>query len=211
MKVFLTCTFAAGLLLAPAVLQANPGDSGFYLGAATGTTEYAAGGPLDTQFTFDTGQEFSGDDSVTSLFSGYRFTSWFAIELAYSDHGSATKEFYLKPNVNFIVPPKNVQTIEASDMALRARLGYEFANGFGLHVLAGYSRADFGSEISGGLVPADTDTLIRFESGSQSGTLYGAGASFAFTESIALEFNWQQREYDDIELEQTGLGLRYSF
>lgn len=211
MKQYFTVALATGLMLTSAALIASPNDADLYLGVATGTTDYSAGGPLDTLGPFDAGQEFTGDDNTRSLFTGYRIASWFGLELVYTDHGRVSKQFDLEPGVIFIVAPKDIQTIEASDMAIRARLGYVSASGFGLHALAGYSRADFSSAISGGLVPSGTDTLIHFESGRKSGTLYGAGVSFAFTDHIVLEFNWQKRDYDDIELEQSGLGIRYQF
>lgn len=125
MKKLMGTALVAGTLLATPAFGATPRDSGFYLGAALGSTE------------FDDDDMFAGlgfDDTDTSLiaFGGYKFFRHFALEVRYGDLGT----YSLSPEVTTKRVSIDVRTVNAVGLI-------PFANGWEFYGQLGLGRVSF--------------------------------------------------------------------
>jgi hypothetical protein len=120
MKKLMGTVLLAGALLATSAFGATPRESGFYLGAALGSTE------------FDDDGVFAGlgfDDSDTSIiaFGGYKFFRHFALEARYGDLGT----YSVSPDITTERVSIDVWTVNAIGLVPFAD-GWEFYGQLGL-------------------------------------------------------------------------------
>ena len=188
-------------------LAANAGK--FYVGADVGTTEFSGDGP-GKDSVFVPGQEFKDSDTSYGLHVGFQFNDWFAAELGYTDFGSATDRFKIKPDIMFIVAPNDTQTVDAKGVSLTGVFSHHFTDSFAVLGVLGVSSMDYKNTLSGGFSPV-TGSLLEKHSFSDQGLIYGVGASYALSDSFALRADLRRNDVGDFSLDTVSLGLEYSF
>ncbi len=205
LKILSVC---AGVALASQQVLAT--DAGkFYVGADVGTTQFSGDGP-GKDSVFVAGQSFKDSDTSYGLHLGFQFNDWFAAELGYTDFGSATDRFKIRPDIMFIVAPNNIQTVDAKGVSLSGVFSHHFSNQFAVLGLLGVSSMDYKSTLSGGFSPV-TGSLLEKHSFSDQGLIYGVGARYALSDSFALRADLRRNDVGDFSLDTASVGLEYSF
>lgn len=199
-------------ILSANVLAENPDR--YYLGLAYGQGDYSADGPSGAVI-FLPGQNFRGSDPVVGIYGGYRFFDYLAVELNYSDHGSARDRYTINPDIAFIVSPNDRQRIESESLSVSALLSYPIAQlgaARQLRIFSSLGISQVKSEIGvyGGFSPS-LPSLNRSDSERDQGYNYGLGLIAELTESLDLRVQWQRTDIDNLELSNTSLGLQFSF
>lgn len=188
-------------------LAANAGN--FYLGADVGTTEFSGDGP-DKDSIFVPGQKFKDSDTSYGLHVGFQFNEWFAAELGYTDFGSATDRFKIKPDIVFIVAPNDTQTVDAKGISLTGVFSHQLTSSFSVLGLLGVSSMDYKNTLSGGFSEV-TGSLLEKHSFSDQGLIYGVGATYSLNDAFALRLDLRRNDVGDFSLDTVSLGLEYSF
>lgn len=189
------------------MLVSQSSESGTsYLNIDYGMTLYEVDGPTDPIYA--AGQVFREEDRSLVLTAGYAATRWFSAEFSYADHGRADGVFRANPDLQFVIPPYSYQTIEASDFSFRLLASTPSQQGFRVRGVAGYSRADIESGIA--RFPSsqtENGSIADFDPGRADGILYGLIFEYAPSNHLRLKLSWDAREYGDIRLQRTSLGL----
>jgi len=188
-------------------LAANAGK--FYIGADAGATEVSGDGPGEDSI-FVSGQTFKDSDTSYGLHVGFQFNDWFGAELGYSDFGSATDRFKIKPDIVFIVAPQDTQTVDAKGVSLTGVFGHHFSSSFSVIGVLGVSSLDYESTWSGGFSEV-TGSLSEKHSFSDQGLIYGVGTRYALNDSLNLRADIRRNEVGDFRLDSASIGLEYSF
>lgn len=207
MPLKLLSLFAGVALASHQALAADAGK--FYVGADIGSTQFYGDGPAKNSI-FVPGQTFKDSDTSYGLHVGFQFNDWFAAELGYTDFGSATDKFKIKPDIVFIVAPNNIQTVEAQGVSLSGVFSYKLASDFTLLGIVGVSSMDYENTLSGGFSEV-TGSLLEKHSFSDQGLIYGVGAKYALNDSLALRVELRRNDVGDFRLDSTNLGFEYSF
>jgi len=181
----------------------------FYLGADVGSTQFKGDGPGKNS-VFIAGQEFKDSDSSYGLHAGFQFTNWFAVELGYTDFGSATDTFKIKPDIVFIVAPNDTQTVEAKGASLAGVFSYALSSSFNVFGVLGVTAMEYDATLSGGFSEV-TGRLLEKNSFSDQGLLYGVGAKYALNDSFNLRVDVRRNDVGDFSLDTASVGLEYSF
>lgn len=195
------------VLGAQPVLAADTGK--FYIGADIASTEFSGDGPAKSVVFVD-GQTFRDSDSSYGIHAGFQFTDWFAIELGYTDFGSATDNFKISPDIAFIVSPNTIQTVEAKGASLAGVFSYGLGADFAVFGVLGVTAMDYEKTMSGGFSPV-TGSLLEKDSLSDQGLLYGVGAKYALSQSFNLRADLRRNDVGDFDLDTISVGLEYSF
>jgi len=188
-------------------LAANAGK--FYVGADVGATEFSGDGPGKDSI-FVPGQKFRDSDTSYGLHAGFQFNDWFAAELGYTDFGSATDRFKIKPDIVFIVAPNDTQTVDAKGISLTGVFSHQLSSKFSVLGLLGVSSMDYKNTLSGGFSEV-TGSLLERHSFSDQGLIYGMGATYALNDAFALRLDLRRNDVGDFSLDTASLGLEYSF
>lgn len=205
----LRCLGAAFALVMSAqhALAADAGK--FYIGADAGSTQFSGDGPAKSVVFVD-GQKFKDSDSSYGVHAGFQFTDWFAIELGYTDFGSATDNFKISPDIAFIVSPNTIQTLEAKGASLAGVFSYGLGADFSVFGTLGVTAMEYDKTMSGGFSPM-TGSLLEKDSLSDQGLLYGVGAKYALSQSFNLRADLRRNDVGDFSLDTASVGLEYSF
>lgn len=172
----LTRTLIA-LLAGASAFGANAAeDKGFYAGAGIGQS-----------FVDERG--YDDEDTAFSVFGGYQFNRYFAVEGAYTDFGK-------------IEPEGLGRNLEADALSVSAVGIVPFTDKFSGYAKAGFSRWNLDTEL-----PAVTGTS------DDSGTdpTYGLGVQYRFNDRVALRGEYNRFEVEDIDVDVAQLQVRYSF
>ncbi|GGY80523.1 hypothetical protein GCM10011613_26950 [Cellvibrio zantedeschiae] len=208
MKSLKVLSLCAGVALASQ--QTLAADAGkFYVGADVGSTQFSGDGPAKDS-VFVPGQKFKDSDTSYGLHVGFQFNDWFAAELGYTDFGSATDGFKIRPDIAFIVAPNDTQTVEAKGVSLSGVFSYKLTSDFALLGILGVSSMDYENTLSGGFSPV-TGSLLEKRSFSDQGLIYGLGAKYALNDSLAARVELRRNDVGDFSLDTTSLGFEYSF
>ena len=190
--------------------QAHASDPGFYVGGGLGQTDFSGDIARQIERTYAGDDEFSLDlavltddsDSAYKLFAGYRFGSWFGLELAWHDFGEARSFYEISP-LSPVTPPPPGSGIE----------GRYDVDGPALTV---FGEWDFSDSVSGmvraGLINASLDyeevavagEPYRFESRDYSDT----------RPTFGLGLNWRMAPRWDLRLDYDrvqGVGQHFAF
>ncbi len=181
----------------------------FYIGADAGSTQFSGEGPAKS-IVFVDGQKFKDSDSSYGIHAGFQFTDWFAIELGYTDFGSATDSFKVNPDIAFIVSPNTIQTIDAKGASLAGVFSYDLGADIAIFGVLGFTAMDYEKTLSGGFSPV-TGSLLEKHSLSDQGLLYGVGAKYALSQSFNLRADLRRNDVGDFSLDTASVGLEYSF
>lgn len=201
---------AAAIVLASGAQQALAADAGkFYIGVDAGSTQFSGDGPAKSAVFVD-GQEFKDSDSSFGVHAGFQFADWFAVELGYTDFGSATDNFKISPDIAFIVSPNTIQTIDAKGASLAGVFSYGLGADFAVFGVLGVTAMDYEKTLSGGFSPV-TGSLLEKDSLSDQGLLYGVGANYALSQSFNLRAELRRNDVGDFSLDTASVGLEYSF
>lgn len=220
---------AAAILLVLPATSAVASDTGFYLGAGFGQSDFAGDIPAQIQrayqnddiFSFSGGSLREDGDDAQRLFAGYRFRPWFGLELGWVDMGRAESRYTL---VEFNAPQRPPLVIDGSyeldGISLAAFGEYAFNERFSAMVRAGVmnTRLDYAetgvSESYDFQAPGDSDTTL----------LFGLGLNWRMTprwdlrldydriSDIGERFEFQDStngRFDDVDL--VALNLAYRF
>lgn len=207
---------AMGLALATAATSAMAEDSGWYFGVTGGQAEYdlsqdeldaivldafaGAGAPVLTGSS-----SLEDSDTSLSLFGGYRFSPYLAVEAGYVDLGTA--EYRSTGTVN---PPGPVASapasyaldIEAKGFSAAALGSIPLGKSFDVHGHLGLLFSD--TEFSQRANISTTSAAESFSANSQD-VFYGIGAGLHLGERWAFSLDWQQ--FKDVgDEEETGEG-----
>lgn len=200
----------ASILLALGSQQLLAADAGrFYAGIDVGATGFSGAGPGKDSI-FVPGQTFKDSDTGYGLHAGFQFNDWFAAELGYSDFGSATDRFKIKPDIMFIIAPNYIQTVDAKGVSLTGVFSHSFTNCFSVMGVVGVSSVDYKSTMSGGFSEV-ADSLQEKHSFSDQGLIYGIGAKYALNDSLNLRVDVRRNDVGDFDLDTSSIGLEYSF
>jgi len=209
MKKMMSLTMLSACL-AIGSIQAQAANAGkFYVGADIGSTAFSGDGP-DKDSIFVPGQKFKDSDTSYGLHAGFQFNEWFAAELGYTDFGSATDRFKIKPDIVFIVAPNDTQTVDAKGASLTGVFTYKVTNGFSVLGSLGVSSINYKSTLSGGFSEV-TGSLVEKHSFSDQGLVYGVGASYALSDGFNVRADLRRNDVGDFTLDSASLGLEYSF
>jgi len=211
MKIIMSIkTLGAAVSLMLGSPLATAADTGvFYIGADVGSTEFSGDGP-GRNSVFTPGQAFKDSDTGYGVHGGFQFNAWFALELAYTDFGSATDHYKIRPDIAFIVAPNDTQTVEAQGISLAGAFSYGIGERFTVMGSLGISSLHFISRFSGGFSEA-TGSLLEGHRFSDQGLIYGIGARYAFTNSVNIRIELRRNDIGDFSLDRASLGLEYSF
>ena len=172
----LSATLLAVLASTSAFAASAADDSGFYAGAGVGQS-----------FVDERG--YDDEDTAFSVFGGYQFNRYFALEGAYTDFGK-------------IEPEALGSELEADAVSLTAVGIVPITDKFSAYAKAGFSRWNLDTEL-----PALTNTA------DDSGTdpTYGLGVQYKINDAFALRGEYNRFEVEDIDLDVAQLQVRYSF
>jgi OmpA-OmpF porin, OOP family len=200
----------ATLALILATQGATAADAGkFYVGADIGSTHFSGDGP-GTDSIFEPGQTFKDSDTSYGLHVGFQFADWFAVELGYSDFGSATDKFAIKKGIFFIVAPNDTQTLDAKGASLTGVFSYNLTSSFAILGAVGVSSMNYKNTLSGGFSEV-TGSLLERHSFSDQGLIYGVGARYTLSDSVALRADLRRNDVGDFNLDMASVGVEYSF
>ncbi|KAF1723034.1 outer membrane beta-barrel protein [Pseudoxanthomonas wuyuanensis] len=151
-------------------------DRGFYAGAGAG------------QSLVDEGS-YDDEDTAFSVFGGYQFNRYFALEGGYADLGSLESDGVGRD-------------LEASSVYLTAVGIVPFTEKFSGYAKAGFQRWDLDAGI-----PALTGT------GDDSGTdpTYGVGLQYRFNGNVALRGEYSRFEIEDADVDLAQVQVRFDF
>lgn len=172
----LSATLLAVLASTSAFAASAADDSGFYAGAGVGQTLVDERG-------------YDDEDTAFSVFGGYQFNRYFAVEGAYNDFGK-------------IEPEALGRDLEADALSVTAVGILPFTDKFSAYAKAGFSRWNLDTEL-----PAVTGT--RDDSGTD--PTYGLGAEYRFNDAVSLRGEYSRFEVEDIDVDVAQLQVRYSF
>ena len=165
------------LLAGASAFGANaPDDKGFYAGAGVGQS-----------FVDEAG--YDDEDTAFSVFGGYQFNRYFAVEGAYTDFGK-------------IEPEALGSDLEADAASITAVGIVPITDKFSAYAKAGFSRWNLDTEL-----PAVTGT--QDDSGTD--PTYGLGVQYNITDAVSLRGEYNRFEVEDIDLDVAQLQVRYSF
>jgi OOP family OmpA-OmpF porin len=133
-------------------------------------------------------------DSAYKLFAGYKFNKNFAIEGSYVDFG----EFTAKDAVSGVKARAEVDSFGIAVMGI-----LPVAKHFDLFAKLGFHSWDTKAVATGNNVRATED-----DSGTD--VVYGLGASYSFTDSVAIRAEWENYDSED-DVNVISAGLTYSF
>lgn len=170
----LATTLAAALLGSASLAHAQ--DIGWYAGAGVGQSMVDERG-------------YDDDDTAFSVFGGYQFHRYFALEAGYTDHGK------LRPDV---AGP----ALEASSVSLAAVGILPFTERFSGYAKAGVQRWDLDRAIPG-------LTGTRKDDGTDA--LYGLGLQYRFNEMVALRGEYVRSEIEDVDVDTAQVQVRFDF
>jgi OOP family OmpA-OmpF porin len=172
----LSATLLAVLASTSAFAASAADDSGFYAGAGVGQS-----------FVDERG--YDDEDTAFSVFGGYQFNRYFALEGAYTDFGK-------------IEPEAAGSELEADTVSLTAVGTVPITDKFSAYAKAGFSRWNLDTEL-----PALTNTA------DDSGTdpTYGLGVQYKINDAVSLRGEYNRFEVEDIDLDVAQLQVRYSF
>lgn len=172
----LSATLLAVLASTTAFAASAADDSGFYAGAGVGQS-----------FVDERG--YDDEDTAFSVFGGYQFNRYFALEGAYTDFGK-------------IEPEAAGSALEADAVSLTAVGIVPITDNFSAYAKAGFSRWNLDTEL-----PALTNTA------DDSGTdpTYGLGVQYKINDAVSLRGEYNRFEVEDIDLDVAQLQVRYSF
>ena len=151
-------------------------DKGFYAGAGVGQS-----------FVDERG--YDDEDTAFSVFGGYQFNRYFALEGAYTDFGK-------------VEPEALGSDLEADAASITAVGIVPITDKFSAYAKAGFSRWNLDTEL-----PAVTGT--QDDSGTD--PTYGLGVQYNITDAVSLRGEYNRFEVEDIDLDVAHLQVRYSF
>ncbi len=170
----LTTVLLAGVILASvsganaqtAAVKLNM-DSGIYIGAGAGKSNLSGGcgGGCDTK------------DRTWSLFTGYQFNKYLAIEAAYTDLGQQTTS-------GTIVGVPVTSRLETTLWELVGIGALPITDQFSLYAKFGVFRYEGEANTTGAFVGATKESGTEFT--------FGGGAHYAFTPNFGARFEWQR-------------------
>jgi len=164
------------VLVGAAAFGAQAADKGFYAGAGAGQSQVDEAG-------------YDDEDTAFSVFGGYQFNRWFALEGGYADLGKLESRGLGRD-------------LEAGAVYLAAVGTVPFTDRFSGYAKAGFQRWDLDTALPGVTGTAD-----------DSGTdpVYGVGLQYRFTDKVALRGEYSRFEAEDADLDLAQLQVRYNF
>lgn len=219
---------AMGLALATATTTSwAEGSNGFYFGVTGGQSQAdlskdelddivldsfaVAGAPVLTATS-----DLEDKDTSFSLFGGYRFSEYFALEAGYVDFG--TSEYRASGTVNPPGPTASAPATYAADFEVKgfsvAALGaIPLGEKFNLHAQLGILFAD--TEITQAASVSTTFASESFSANSQD-VFYGVGAAFHLGANWTFSLDWQtfkdvgdDEETGESDVDRISLGVIY--
>ena len=174
-KTRLFSTLLLATTLGAAAFGAQAQDQGFYAGAGVG------------QSFVDEGI-YDDEDTAFSVFGGYQFNRYFALEAGYADFGKIEAD---------VLAPE----LEADSAYLTAVGSLPITEQFSAYAKAGFHAWNLDAELPG-LIDSD-----------DSGTdpTYGVGLQYRFTDLIALRGEYSRFEVEDADADLAQLQVRFDF
>ncbi len=170
--------------LALASLNAQAGDSPFYIGAGIGLT--------DLSLKLDVGPNGSHDinDELLSgqLFAGYHIADRWSVELGYTDFGENDADNQLFLESPLLGPPFNLE-IEASGYYLNGQYHYPASEDTSIDLTLGYFDGEATARNSLCCGVFGSGTVIGEISEDDSGFMAGIGLTVDMTEQLDLRVN----------------------
>lgn len=198
---------ALGFGLASSAYAADPG---FYIGGGFGSSDFSGDIPQqiarayvgDDALALESADITDDSDSAYKLFAGYRFGSWFGLELAWHDLGEA-RSLYELSQITIVSPPPPGYTLEGrydlSGVALTAFGEWDFSDSVSGIVRAGFINAELDyDEVSIAGAPYE----FTGNGGSDIRRTFGLGLNWRMTPAWDLRL-----DYDRIN----GVGHRFAF
>lgn len=175
-------------ILSATVLATALGFAAFGAQAADGDgTGFYAGAGVGQSFV-DEGA-YDDEDTSFSVFGGYQFHRNFAVEAGYTDFGK-------------VKPTGLGEDLEADSVSLTALGIVPFTDKFSAYAKAGMQRWNLDVAI-----PALTGNS------DDSGTdpVYGAGLQYRFNDTVALRAEYLRSEFEDLDVDNAQLQVRFDF
>jgi OOP family OmpA-OmpF porin len=162
--------------LGVSALSAQAADKGFYAGAGVGESI------VDEQ-------AYDDSDTAFSLFGGYQFNRYFALEAGYADFGK-------------IEPDTTGPSLEADTFYLTAVGSVPITDKFSAYAKAGFHRWNVDDAIPG---------LTGTSDDSGTDPTYGVGVQYQVSDKIALRGEYSRFEMEDLDQDLAQLQVRYDF
>lgn len=195
-----------GMSVAPLSYAAG---NGWYIGASVGQSEFdlGSGAELDALLLTDgITSTTTTDDSDTGwkLFGGFAFSENFAVEAGYVDFGES--EFNTTVTAPAIAAGVYNTAVETTSFYVDLVGTVPVTDSFNVFGKVGFNRWDVEGTIS---VPGFGSGTILEDDGND--VTYGVGASYSFTDSVAVRGEWERFDIDGEDMDLLSLGIQYSF
>jgi OmpA-OmpF porin, OOP family len=190
---------------------ANAAESGWYVGASAGSSssgvntaqmdEVGRNALSAVGLNVQTAGNTSVDDSdvAWSILAGYQVGRYFAVEAAYVDLGSAEYRYkgeagriggtLFPPRPAALLPADSTITIDSSGFSITGSGILPLGERFDLHAKLGVFIAN--TELSSTIQATNRNSSGDIEDDSQD-LIYGAGATYRFTERWSVSLDWQR-------------------
>jgi OOP family OmpA-OmpF porin len=172
----------SGFLLLPLVASA---ENGFFMGASIGTA--------DLNEDFD-GLTIDTDSTAFRVTAGWRFNDNFVIEGGYHDFG----DFEQQVDVNGTI---STVSLSADGFIFGVAGALPLTGQFALTARLGMFFWDGAAEINNVSQASPEDSNLYF----------GAGASYALTERLALTGDWSRYDLEDAQSNVLSVGFQFQF
>jgi opacity protein-like surface antigen len=207
--------FVCTVVMASVVASAAHAESGFFLGANFGTSNY----DVDSSRTFLppaatlVRSETDDSGSAVSVAVGYRFGRYFGVEASYVDLGSASGKDIWRVSFPVVHEAPAESSLGVTGPAVMAFAVFPLSK-FEPYVRAGVLFAEtefdflYSEFISGQAFTNSTGTTE---------TAVGLGVAYLFTEQIAFKLDWTRylevgdEETGEVDIDSLTVGLRFTF
>ncbi len=172
----------------------------FYMGVSAGKSKSSdfCGEASDVLASLSATRTSCDDnDSAYKIFAGYSFTENWAVEGAYADLGE-----YSIGYTNGVTSGKAKQEIDAVSLAMVGIL--PLTDSFNIFAKLGLYHSNIDVSATFGNVKIGDDD-------SDTDGLFGLGASYSITESVAIRAEWERYMDSDADIDLMSAGLVYSF
>jgi OmpA-OmpF porin, OOP family len=199
-------------------------DSGFYVGASIGQSDYDLEVRVEAPPTGE--QTFSADidskDIAYGLFGGYQFGRWFAIEGALNSFGKGSVDHsYFYRDSAGTLESNGTSEVESRAVSLAGLLTIPLGQSFSIGLRAGVAYSDLDHDGEGAVRIDGQGEFVRTrDSETNIAPVFGANVEYAISPRMSLRADWQRfndvgegigRGIDGLDIDVLNLSVTWRF